>query len=392
MQGRGLALVASLAVLVVVAAPAQAAPAPERAIPAQTYTPVVMRVLAPPRWYRGIDNRVHFEYEVQLVNGFPIDATVTELAVRRGAGGTLADLTGADLLAAISPVGAPGTNETTIPANSAATAFIDLDVASPARVPKRVEHTISVTIDPGELPVPADSVSTGGVSRVHQRPPVRIDAPLAGPRWGAVIGAHRRSLQPVNGAFLNGQRFAIDWNRLDEQDRPEFGDPFTFASNPSYGSPVLAVGDARVVVAVDGIRDQPAGTYTPLGAAEADGNVVILKLDRGVYAGYAHLIPGSVTVQAGDRVRSGEQLGRLGNSGNSTGPHLHFQIMNRPSLLASSSLPFVLRRFDLRGIVPSLEAFGEADANQTPVPYSTVGAGPYRNRGPVGLDILDLPG
>jgi murein DD-endopeptidase MepM/ murein hydrolase activator NlpD len=145
-------------------------------------------------------------------------------------------------------------------------------------------------------------------------------------------------------------------------------------------------------VAVDGIPDQPAGTYIPLGAAEADGNAVILKLDRGVYAGYAHLIPGSVTVQAGELVRSGEQLGRLGNSGNSTGPHLHFQIMNRPSLLASSSLPFVLRRFDLRGIVPSLEAFGAADANQTPVPYSTVGAGPYRNRGPVGLDILDLPG
>ena len=66
--------------------------------------------------------------------------------------------------------------------------------------------------------------------------------------------------------------------------------------------------------------------------------------------------------------------------------------MNAPSLLASESLPYVLRRFELRGIVPSLDVFGEADANQTPVPYSTVGAGPYRNRRPVGLDILDLPG
>ena len=99
-----------------------------------------------------------------------------------------------------------------------------------------------------------------------------------------------------------------------------------------------------------------------------------------------------MTVESGDRVESGRQLGQLGNSGNSNGPHLHFQVMNAPSLLASKSLPFVLRRFELRGIVPSLDVFGEADTNQTPVPYSTVGAGPYRNRGPVGLDILDLPG
>jgi len=350
-----------------------------------------MRALAPPRWYKGIDNRVHVEYEIQLVNGFPIDATVTQLRVRRGGGGTVATLTGDDLLATISPVGAPSVNETTIPANSTATAFVDFIVPGRDQLPKRIEHTISVTIDPGSLPVPADSVSTGAATRVHQGPPVRIDAPLAGPRWAAIIGVHRTGLQPVDGQFLNGQRFAIDWNRLDDQFRPEFGDRSSFASNPSYGSPLLAVADAKVVVAVDGIPDQAPGTFTPVGAAEADGNVVILKLQEGVYAGYAHLIPGSVTVNPGDRVESGDVLGKLGNSGNSNGPHLHFQLMNAPSLLASESVPFVLRRFDLVGIVPSLDVYGEADQAQTPVPFSAVGAGPYRNRRPVGLDILDLP-
>ena len=351
-----------------------------------------MRALAPPRWYKGIDNRIHLEYELQFVNGFPIDATVTELVVRRGAGGTLADLAGGALLATISPVGAPAAHETTIPANSAATAFIDFTVANRAQVPKRIEHAISVTIDPGSLPVAADSVSVGGATRVHQRPPVRIDAPLAGPRWAAIVGVHRTALQPVDGRFLNGQRFAIDWNRLDDQFRPEFGDRSTFASNPSYGAPVMAVGDGKVVTALDGIPNQAPGTYNPVGPAEADGNVVILKLQKDTYAGYAHLIPGSVTVKAGDRVESGEVLGKLGNSGNSNGPHLHFQLMNAPSLLASESVPFVLRRFDLVGIVPSLDVYGEADQGQTPVPFSTVGAGPYRNRRPVGLDILDLPG
>jgi murein DD-endopeptidase MepM/ murein hydrolase activator NlpD len=95
-----------------------------------------------------------------------------------------------------------------------------------------------------------------------------------------------------------------------------------------------------------------------------------------------------VTVTAGDRVESGDVLGKLGNS---NGPHLHFQLMDAPSVLASEDVPFVLRRFDLVGIVPSLDIFGEADQTQTPVPFSTVGAGPYRNRRPVGLDILDLP-
>jgi murein DD-endopeptidase MepM/ murein hydrolase activator NlpD len=57
---------------------------------------------------------------------------------------------------------------------------------------------------------------------------------------------------------------------------------------------------------------------------------VILKLRHRVYAGYAHLIPGTVTVNRGDTVREGEVLGELGNSGNSNGPHLHFQLMNAP--------------------------------------------------------------
>ena len=154
---------------------------------------------------------------------------------------------------------------------------------------------------------------------------------------------------------------------------------------------MLAVGDGKVVEAVDGIPDQPPDSFTPVGFQMADGNFVILRLSPGVYAGYAHLIPGSVAVERGDIVRSGELVGRLGNSGNSNGPHLHFQIMNARSLLVSDSLPLVLGRFRLRGIVPSLDAFGDAYMNQTPVPFSPVGAGPYRNRGLVGVDILDFP-
>lgn len=387
---RSTALLLSSAVLSI-AGPAgvPTAAASDRAA-AQTYTPVIQDVLASPRWYRGIDNRVHVEYELRLINGFPVAATVTEIEVRRGGGATIAELTGEQLLAAISPIGEPRRNETTIPPNSAAVAFIDLTLPGPLQLPRRILHATTVDVEPG-LPVPATSVNTGARARVHQQRAIRIDAPLSGPRWGAIIGPHRRSVQPVNGRFTNGQRFAVDWNRLDEADRPAFGDPSSFASNPSYGAPVLAVGDGRVVEAVDGIPDQPPDSFTPVGLEIADGNYVILKLAPRVYVGYAHLVPGSVRVERGEAVESGDLLGELGNSGNSDGPHLHFQLMDAPSLLAAESLPFVLRRFALRGIVPSLDAFGEAYVTQTPVPYTSEGAGPYRNRGPVGLDILDLP-
>src|SRR5271169_2664779 len=58
------------------------------------------------------------------------------------------------------------------------------------------------------------------------------------------------------------------------------------------------------------------------------------------YALYAHLKPYSVTLQVGDVVTEGQKLGLLGNTGNTTGPHLHFQVMDRPSALKTNGLPF----------------------------------------------------
>ena len=379
----------ALALALIASARADASPLAQPARGEQTFTPVIQDVVSTPRWFRGVDGIVHVQYDLRLINGFPVNATIQSIEVRRGGGGVVAELNGDALREVISPVGSPATTETTLPPSSAAFAFMDLTVTDPGRLPRRIVHTITVEVEPG-LPVPSTSVSAGARARVHQGPPVRIAPPLAGPLWTTIVGAHRRSMQPVNGRFVNGQRFAIDWNRLDEQYRPAFGDPTTFASNPSYGAPVLAVANGKVVEAVDGIPDQPPDRFEPVGAEIADGNVVILRLAPNVFAGYAHLVPGSVRVEQGDRVRTGDVLGELGNSGNSDGPHLHFQLMNEPSLLASTGLPLEFREFRLTGVIPSIDAFGEAYATQTPVPFVTEGAGVYRNRTPVGVDILDL--
>jgi murein DD-endopeptidase MepM/ murein hydrolase activator NlpD len=146
-----------------------------------------------------------------------------------------------------------------------------------------------------------------------------------------------------------------------------------------------------VVEAADGLPDQIPNHPKLLPTADQDGNHVILSLGKGVFAGYAHLRPGSVRVRPGQRVRAGQVLGELGNSGASTGPHLHFQLMTGPSLLDADGLPFMLRQFDLDGFATSLDAFLHADLTGTPVPIDTTAAGVRRGAGLTGLEVLSFP-
>jgi murein DD-endopeptidase MepM/ murein hydrolase activator NlpD len=208
----------------------------------------------------------------------------------------------------------------------------------------------------------------------------------------AIVGPHRRALQAINGALRLGQRFAIDFSaRLDADGRTHTGNPDQNTSYLNYGQPVLAVGAGTVVEAVDGLPDQIPNHPKPLPTADLDGNHVILSLGQGIFAGYAHLRPGSVRVRPGQRVRAGQILGELGNSGASSGPHLHFQLMNGPSLLDADGLPFVLRQFNLDGFTTSLDAFLHADLTGAPVPINTTAAGVRRSAGLTGLEVLRFP-
>jgi hypothetical protein len=66
---------------------------------------------------------------------------------------------------------------------------------------------------------------------------------------------------------------------------------------------------------------------------------VVVKIAPKRFAFYAHMQPGSLRVKEGDRVRKGQILGLLGNTGNTDAPHLHFHIMDGPSPLQSNGLP-----------------------------------------------------
>jgi murein DD-endopeptidase MepM/ murein hydrolase activator NlpD len=80
-----------------------------------------------------------------------------------------------------------------------------------------------------------------------------------------------------------------------------------------------------------------------------------------VYANYAHLQRGSLKVRVGERVRRGQLLGRLGQSGNSAAPHLHFHLSSAATFEGSEGLPFAFDRFDLLGPETEAQLFGQGE-------------------------------
>jgi murein DD-endopeptidase MepM/ murein hydrolase activator NlpD len=93
----------------------------------------------------------------------------------------------------------------------------------------------------------------------------------------------------------------------------------------------------------------------------------VLDIGDGFYVNYAHMQPGSVRFAAGDRVRRGDVLGKVGNSGNSVAPHLHVHVMNGPEFLGSEGVPSVTDRFTVTGRVADTAAFDASEGTGVPL-------------------------
>jgi hypothetical protein len=386
------ALIIGLTWVSIPAAQAESTPVPA----AQSqYTPLLPSVLSSPRWFQGADQQVHLVYELLLTNAFPVPVEVTTVEVLDADTDRLiATITGETLATAMSLLPDPNTSVTSLPPGTVGVVWLDVILSDSKQIPASVVHRLTVAVPPG-LPVTSPIITTGGAATVDQRPPIVLSPPLAGAGWVAAgsccDGPHRRAFQPIDGELHLAQRFAIDFNLLDADNRLSAGDPTRNTSSAGYGQPVLAVADATVVAAVDQYPDQIPNAATGVTLENAEGNHVILDLGEGRYALYAHLKPGSVGVQSGERVQRGQVIGELGNSGSSSGPHLHFHVMDGPSGLVSDGLPYGFSQIELTGQTPPLADLLVLDQAQEPVPIDTNNAGPRYDALPLGRDVVAFP-
>jgi murein DD-endopeptidase MepM/ murein hydrolase activator NlpD len=267
--------------------------------------------------------------------------------------------------------------------------FLHVVLPADAPIPKRLAHRISARVAAAP-PDRQEMRESGGETPVVRRDVVVIGPPLRGERFISAdsccdASRHTRAALAVNGRVFLAQRFAVDWEQLNAQGRVYAGAQSDPASYTIYGRDVLAVADAPVVAVIDGLPDQPPGKM-PSGIAieEADGNSIVLDLGGGRYALYAHLRAGSITVKPGDPVKRGQAIARVGNSGNTLAPHLHFHVMDTASPLASDGLPYAIDAFQVTGATTGTEAFDKAEADGTPV------APPRAVRNGLPLDQLEI--
>ncbi|MFJ8863250.1 M23 family metallopeptidase [Streptomyces sp. NPDC102451] len=230
--------------------------------------------------------------------------------------------------------------------------------------------------------------------KTARREAVEVLPPVTG-RWSAINSPADRV--PSHGVHTYGQTYAIDIVAEGAEGaegpegsegsqgpegpeatgaaagRPAFAWLWPLARRPqafpAFGAPLFAVADAKVVTADDTQRDHLSrnsllgfaylllaeGELRGLaGAHRVFGNRIVLDLGDGTYAAYAHVRSGSLQVRAGDTVRAGQRIARCGNSGNSTEPHVHFQLMDHPDLDRARGIPFTWRGI---GVPAGDEAF-----------------------------------
>jgi hypothetical protein len=367
----------------------QATPEAPPGVTART-TALLVSAIHDPLRVTGSDGMVHLEYDLVLTNVFTAPVTITAIEVRTPDGQSLLRLEG-DALAAMTQPLFGRTPTDLVPESGAVAVLLDV-VAPPDQVPARLTHRIAYELAP-DAPLTTIIGSreiVGPELTVDPFTPVVIAPPLRGTGWANANGccdasAHRSARLAVDGSHLvKIETFAIDWVRL-EGNRIFTGDGMRNEDYFAFGTEVLAVAEGTVAFVRDGIpedtpNEPPTTVHQPL---DYGGNEVVLELAPGIYAFYAHLQPGSIRVQIGETVTKGQVLGLLGNTGNSTGPHLHFQLADGPDVLTATSLPFVLDHWTLVGTVDPASTPSDVRVTGTPAPQ--VGTLPLE------LTVADFP-
>ncbi len=357
---------------------------------ADEMTPVLMAVQDAPIPFMGSDGREHLVYELWLTNASSAEIAVEKVEVL-GDGAPLQTLDTAAVASRLQPIGQRQSTGT-LPKSSQALLFLNVLLSPGTPVPHQLSHRVSVHVEAAP-PGHQQLTDEGGAVIVDRRAVVVVGPPLRGAGYISADSCcdatrHTRAAMPVNGRLQIAQRYAVDWEQVDADNRIYTGPQEKLESYVIFGKEALAAADATVVSTIDGQPEQTPGKYpTDISIEEADGNAIVLDLGDHRYALYAHLQPGSLRVQKGDHVKAGQVIGLVGNTGNSLVPHLHFHVMDSPSPLASNGLPYEIQSFQVTGHTAGTQAFDEAEAKGTPLPITPMSP-PARVTNAMPLDQL----
>jgi len=366
-------------------------------LPGQNFTPLLAKIngeLMPVKMSNG---KFYMLYELLIVNASTSDVVMTGLTVTD-------PLKGDDIVFSMSRDdiadhmhgGALTDRGTTVPGRGVV--VLTMDAVLPGEeLPVAIDHNISFrSLQPSIF---APETGTAKVARtpLSEEKPVVIGPPLSGNRWVASnVGAnhgHRNSLFALNGAWYTPERWAVDYIRLTDDRRGRSGDdPKKLDNYPAYGQDLLAVKDGKVLQVVDGFDDLAIGEKLKnLSLGNVGGNYVLIDIGDGYSAFYAHFIKGTIKVKPGDTVKRGQVLGKCGNSGNSTAPHLHLHIIRGKQPIAAQGVPYVISGFVQEGELDmSKDVEGAMDKND-PCPITTENNGPRTEAMPADMTIVSFP-
>jgi len=359
-------------------------------------TPLVAEIIAPPHVVPGSDGKRHLVYELAVTNITGGAVRFEQLKVIDPTSkATLAVLGPDELAKRVTPGASRGHETRDLAAYQFAVIFLHVPLADGTKAPARITHEITAHLAVAN----ADLTMVLGEGPVVATAPVVLGPPLRGTGYVAADGCcdsirHVRALLAIDGRFHLAQRFAIDWEQIDGAKTLVRGDLKVPANYHIYGKPILAVADGTVVATRNDLKDQVPGALPPnLPLDEADGNFVILDVGSGHFVNYAHMRPGSVRVKLGDKVRRGDEIGEVGNTGNSQAPHLHLHVTDAASPLAANGLPYVFDSF----AVTAVDEAGTADFDKAEETGSALTLKPrvppqkLQNVLPLDLSVIEWP-
>jgi hypothetical protein len=361
-------------------------------------SPVALRMPFAPTPFAATDEQVHLTFEIEITNTTAAVLTVDEVSVAASDAPAepIRTYEGEEVVDAMARAGAYWAEMESVLPGQTGIVFVDLAFETDDDVPDELVATVSVTADlatlPAEAPPTVATPATSIVVPVDRTEVPVIGPPLAGDGWVAFEGCcqrrthHRFASYALDGNLVVFERYAIDFVQIGADGQAYSGEDVK-DDYLGYGADLLAVADATVVTAVDGEADNEIGEAQPdRTLTESMGNYVVLDLGNQIYAVYAHIPPGAVKVQAGDKVTKGQVIGQLGNSGQSTNPHLHFHLVDNPTGSLGQGVPFV---FDSLAVAGTAEIVGgepleiEVEALAAPEPRT--------NQYPLTQTVVDFP-